>query len=470
MTRLLRLTAPLAGLCLLLLTLGGILTRSAGGGARAVIVQETYTASLNRQAWWLVPGTSIQRPIPSPAIIPLEPERQSADRRYFYWTIPQNRTAAQRAAVALYRLDLTSGQLQPTATFDFARLYFSPDDQWIVYERLNREDATSVSLYRTRADGSDGLHLTADFAGVIQTSASPLAYHYPTQFSADGQWVYFTAEARLGHVEVYRVPLAGGAIEQITDAPRSTGLLFWPPHSAWPIVMRDGLLYWLRPDGGELRRVLPFETTENGRTEQIMAWLPDDGLLIVARDDMQFFAARFGDDQPVWEIRGPYRAFVMLDDWVILYGSAVARMRPDGSDFTEFAGMVGADAAFLVGFSLDHPALVFFREFPGSPGLNFLRVRLSDEQLQSLPITDRVAAADLLANVDWRSPYLQQIIALCTVTNLELIGPPAQRLDTDFIAVGPPIDRKLQPFALILISGGLLAFGFLPTPAPRRLF
>lgn len=461
MTRLLKFTAVLMGVSLLILASSGMVARSEPGGARAVLIQEYAQNSRYSRLRWVVPGTSINRPVAAPFIATFQIEYQSPDRRYQYWSGAVDQSGLTVGTIGLHRIDLTTGQLERIGESVYAIVYFSPDGQWMVFSRWNSDYSTS--LYRTHMDGNKGLSLTAALGDAVQFSESPSPYHYATQISSDSQWVYFTDERSADRLQIFRVPITGGPIEPITDTTASTRMEFWPAESAWPIVRRDNQLYWMRPDGGEFQPILDGQI---GGNLSIMGWLPDQQILIVQGE--RLFGVRLGEDAPLWQVNGPYRGFFVLADWLILYGGAVARMRPDGTEFMELAGQVSSDTATLMGLSLDEPALVIFRDFPGTSGRNPQWARLADGHIQAMPVAISVPAADLLTDLDWNAPYTRQVMDIFTRTNLQPVRAPARLMQSDFVAIGPPIDRRLDPFPLILISGGLLAFGL--APSARRFF
>lgn len=453
MTRLLKFTAVLMGVGLLMLASSGMVARSEGGGAHAVLIQEYTPNSRYSRLRWVVPGTSINRVVAAPFIATFQIEYQSPDRRYQYWN-----WSTPNSALALYRIDLTTGKPHQI-TGDYLSAYFAPNGQWIVIER--RLPDSSTEIHRLRADGKNELNLTLHFAGreVVTINAN----QHLIQISPDSQWVYFMGIMDSAPPQIFRVPIAGGPIEPITDSPAGVWMEFWPAESAWPIVRRDNQLYWMRPDGGEFQPILEGQTSGN---LSIMGWLPDQQILIVQGE--RLFGVRLGDEAPLWQLNGPYRGFFVLADWLILYGGAVARMRPDGTEFMELAGQVSSDTATLMGLSLDEPALVIFRDFPGTSGRNPQWARLADGHIQAMPVSTSVPAADLLTDLDWNAPYTRQVMDIFTRTNLQPVRAPARLMQSDFVAVGPPIDRKLDFFPLILISGGLLAFGL--APSARRFF
>ncbi|MBZ0320452.1 MAG: hypothetical protein K8L91_28825 [Anaerolineae bacterium] len=460
MTRLLKFPTVLMGVALLIVTIGGMVARSEGGGARAVLIQEYAQNSRYSRLRWVVPGTSINRPVAAPFISTFRIEYQSPDRRYQYWSgALYHAGIVEVDPIALYRADLTTGKPEQITGLDYRMAFFAPNGEWIAFER-NLPDFTA-EIYRRRADGSEGLSLTADFPDFVRVTVN--SNQLLTQTSPDSQWVYFTGTKLDAPSQIYRVPIRGGTIESITDGAEATEMEFWPAESAWPIVRRDNQLYWMRPDGGEFQPILDGQI---GGNLSIMGWLPDQQILIVQGE--RLFGVRLGDDAPLWQVNGPYRGFFVLADWLILYGGAVARMRPDGTEFMELAGQVSSDTATLMGLSLDEPALVIFRDFPGTSGRNPQWARLADGHIQAMPVSISVPAADLLTDLDWNVPYTRQVMDIFTNTNLQPVRAPAQLMQSDFVAIGPPIDRKLHPFPLILIAGGLLAFGL--APSTRHFF
>ncbi|HXV86848.1 MAG TPA: prolyl oligopeptidase family serine peptidase, partial [Gemmatimonadales bacterium] len=95
---------------------------------------------------------------------------------------------------------------------------WTPDGQWLVFRRragLNQVIAAGqghgapVDLYRLRAAGGGMENLTA---------AWDLLPGSPT-VSPDGRWVYFSAGVQ-GATHLFRVPLAGGEVQQVTRGER----------------------------------------------------------------------------------------------------------------------------------------------------------------------------------------------------------------------------------------------------------
>jgi Tol biopolymer transport system component len=147
--------------------------------------------------------------------------------------------------------------------------FVSPDGRYIVFE-TNR--SVGWSIWRMNADGSAPKELTHNTG---QSS-------FP-QVSADGHWVYYASADSAGKQVMWRVPLEGGAPEQVTR--KETGSAALSPDGSL-------LLYYYResPDapakfefapsaGGEPVRVLDSPKDTYGAD-----WAPDGRSLVVLKD------------------------------------------------------------------------------------------------------------------------------------------------------------------------------------------
>jgi Tol biopolymer transport system component/DNA-binding winged helix-turn-helix (wHTH) protein len=83
---------------------------------------------------------------------------------------------------------------------------WSPDGRWIVFDSRSCAAGTpgNPDVYLINANGGQPRHLTTEDAEDIVPS-----------WSRDGQWIYF-ASTRSGSMQVWKMPIAGGAAVQIT--------------------------------------------------------------------------------------------------------------------------------------------------------------------------------------------------------------------------------------------------------------
>jgi Tol biopolymer transport system component len=88
---------------------------------------------------------------------------------------------------------------------------WSPDGERFAYCGI-RNDVFDIHTIRT--DGTDERRLTAGEG----RNDGP-------DYSADGRWIYFNS-SRTGRMQIWRVPVDGGAAERITDSPYGD----WFPH------------------------------------------------------------------------------------------------------------------------------------------------------------------------------------------------------------------------------------------------
>ncbi len=98
----------------------------------------------------------------------------------------------------------------------------SPDAKHVVYsvaEAVMTEDRSEFvsQIWIANADGSDATQMT--FAA--KSSSNPI-------WSSDGKWIGFTSE-RSGKSNLYRMRVAGGEAEQLTDVKSGVGLFAWSP-------------------------------------------------------------------------------------------------------------------------------------------------------------------------------------------------------------------------------------------------
>jgi dipeptidyl aminopeptidase/acylaminoacyl peptidase len=108
--------------------------------------------------------------------------------------------------------------LTPSTEYDYNGARYSPDGKWILASRQLSTDATiakklthgaSIELVVLPANGGAERVLTADW-DYIPTNA---------QWSADGQFIYFAGGVG-GTGHLFRVPVSGGAVQQVTSGQR----------------------------------------------------------------------------------------------------------------------------------------------------------------------------------------------------------------------------------------------------------
>lgn len=125
------------------------------------------------------------------------------------------------SAVFTVALDGTVRSVTPDRQVQHTNPSFSPDGRWILYTRQLSTDAViaqrfdhggATDLAIVAADGGDERILTADW-DYLPTNAS---------WSPDGRYVYFMGGVG-GTTHLFRVPAAGGAVEQVTKGERRVG-------------------------------------------------------------------------------------------------------------------------------------------------------------------------------------------------------------------------------------------------------
>jgi Tol biopolymer transport system component len=141
----------------------------------------------------------------------------------------------------LFILDLPSRQerqltFSPSDKYDGA---WSPDGRWIVY---SSNEGGYVQVWRIAASGNEEKRMTSGY------ERSRHAFYSP-----DGHWIYLQPS----HLNIYRMPAAGGPLTRITNFPES-GLFLEEP-----TISPDGrYLLYCRSNGGSSLWILTLGKSE----------------------------------------------------------------------------------------------------------------------------------------------------------------------------------------------------------------
>lgn len=243
-------------------------------------------------------------------------------------------------------------------------LAWSPDGQWIAFERLERQAdgrVTLQGLWRVRADGTETREVYRN-PDPFQTQS------YLAGWSPDGRSLLFwqgwqlSASLLADGAPLMRVPVDGGTPVEIV--PRTlvfSDFLAWAPDGqTLAVVEGGGRMTWeakaitvVRPDGRRQR------LSENGRADLFPAWSPDGRWLAVtsgpelpgeaggervrqtlAERRIWLIAAdgsvrrpltadaRFRDERPQWSRDGQFLLFARLQG----EQAQIWLMRADGAD------------------------------------------------------------------------------------------------------------------------------------------
>ena len=196
---------------------------------------------------------------------------------------------------------------------------------------FNRYQAPMMTVFIADADGANARALAPDWG-----------LEYSPSFSADGQWVVFTAEPE-GQADVYRIHPDGTGLEQLTDHPAFDD---------------QGVL---SPDGG----TLAFVSTRERGTADI--WLLD----LASKTPTNLTDHASGNFRPRWSPDGAWIAFTSDRDaepgdqpgqWEHLQSTGVYLVRPDGSGLrrlTAPGGVAGSPS-----WSADGRRLLFYETDP----------------------------------------------------------------------------------------------------------
>jgi len=193
----------------------------------------------------------------------------------------------------LYVLDIRTGRTTRVTDDDTqSALYpaWSPDGRWIAF--VNGRDITVV-----RPNGS----------GLRRVTRAPFQDYWPT-WSPDSRSIAFMRDRATFDSDIYRVPVAGGAVTRLTATGGSNSAPAWSPcgdaiaYVREPINGGRGEIWLMRPDGSDQRR--PVDDPDAARDP---AWSPDCAWIAFTRGG--HLAGEVGD------------------------GAEIYAMRPDGSDF-----------------------------------------------------------------------------------------------------------------------------------------
>jgi Tol biopolymer transport system component len=141
----------------------------------------------------------------------------------------------------LFVLDLEGGESRQVTSspWDTQGAVWSPDGRWIA---MVSSQSGAYQVWRMPAAGGEPVQLTTGNERIRHV------FH-----SSDGRWIYFQPS----HRNIYRVPAAGGTVEQVTDFPES-GLFIEEP-----TLSPDGrTLAYCRSNGGSSLWVLTLDSGE----------------------------------------------------------------------------------------------------------------------------------------------------------------------------------------------------------------
>lgn len=198
-------------------------------------------------------------------------------------------------------------------------IYWTSNRHWMVYFQ---QDPTTgdYHLVRRRYDGSDPLNLTTGRGvAVVSAGAIPIAH------SPDNEWLYFHGLAgQLSKMDIFRVRLTGGAVEQVTSDPRTTvTIVYIPAGGTWMMLRSTGY-----PPAGYYRLSVNHRHSRwigSERTVQwdVLGWLPHQEQLVLFDPQGRQLVGWHGSHtgSPVWAVpEGQYLGATSDGKWVGVEG------------------------------------------------------------------------------------------------------------------------------------------------------
>jgi TolB protein len=186
---------------------------------------------------------------------------------------------------------------------------FSPDGQWIVFERADEmpDDGQQGSVWKIRMDGTQMTQLT-DGPGSGVDDRQP-------NWSPSGDLILFQRrQPGSEDWDIYTMTPEGTDIRRVTNTPSSDTDASWSPDGQWMVYSSDHgdlpapEIFVISVDGGEPLRVTHHETRGDGAA----SWSPD-GTWIV------FESYPMGDEEnpaSLWRIAAPrFDAAAPQSEW-----------------------------------------------------------------------------------------------------------------------------------------------------------
>lgn len=189
-------------------------------GAAYPVPDRTNPRVLPSQELWLRDGTGAPRQITTLGLRPVAPRWNRAGTAVLFTADSGFRDERRYAAASVFvaSVDGRVQQLTPDRDVDHEQPAFSPDGQWVLYTRQlssnaviarKMSDGGATDLALRPASGGPERLLTADWDLLPENA----------RWSADSRYVYFTG-AVAGAAHLFRVPVKGGPVEQVTTGSR----------------------------------------------------------------------------------------------------------------------------------------------------------------------------------------------------------------------------------------------------------
>lgn len=288
----------------------------------------------------------------------------------------------------------------------------------------------------------------------------------------DGQHIAFSAVPPDDtDLHVFVVPTAGGVPQDLTknfDGPYR--LVFWTSPDEW-LVMYTGEAYVaLRPDGSDLRRILPGGSNPTVQGE--MEWVAAAQMAVIRGTyDYWVHGIRIGADTPAWAIEGVVA--ITPDGQSVIYQStngtsSLWKMPIAGGTAQEIIALSPMDVGVAISPDSRYALVATFVE--NFDRRNLLRVDLQDGTVKTLYTQTLNAVPNFAWSSDsqWVSFYDGLMSGGALTERLVFMrADGSQRHSLNFAAgrayptwlQGPPLDFESR-WVIIFIGAGLLGLSF----------
>jgi dipeptidyl aminopeptidase/acylaminoacyl peptidase len=196
-------------------------------GQRYPVPDRTNPRVAPTQELWITSGGSAPRQLTRLGLRPQGVSWNATGSALVFTADSGYRDERRYPAAAVYVVTAAGSitRLTPEPDIDHEAASFSPDGQWVLYTRQLSTNAVIAQKLDHNGPTDLAIRPVSGGAERVLTAEWDLLPENAT-FSADGRYVYFSGGIA-GAQHLFRVPVAGGAVEQVTrGARRLAGLSF----------------------------------------------------------------------------------------------------------------------------------------------------------------------------------------------------------------------------------------------------